>query len=296
MIINTNIQAVITNNSLWGKNIALAKNSRNLSLGTKLNSAGDDPAGMAISNKMRSQISGLEMADRNTNDAISLIQTADGALTEVTNMVQRMRELAIQGATDTVTDSDRELIQQEINALVEEIGSLSERMEYNERPLLNAKGESLIFQIGEREGMELKFNLKNMDAFSLGFKKLEDLNPNNPPAPPQPGQPIPIKKVVTVSYETTKDCEEAINTCDKALRIVNEFRSEIGAVQNRLEKNSSSLGISAENSKRALSRIIDTDMAYEMAQYTKNNVLVQAGLAMLSQANQRPNQLLTLLQ
>lgn len=296
MIINTNIQAVITNNSLWGKNIALAKNSRNLSLGTKLNSAGDDPAGMAISNKIRGQISGLEMADRNTNDAISLVQTAEGALTEVTNMIQRMRELAIQGATDTVTDSDRKLMQQEINALVDEISSLSERMEYNERPLLNAKGESLIFQIGEREGMELKFNLKNMDAFSLGFKKLEDLDPNNPAPPVQPGVPTPIKKPVVISYETTKDCEEAIDICDNALRIVSEFRAELGATQNRLEKNSNSLGVSAENSKQALSRIVDTDMAYEMAQYTKNNVLVQAGLAMLSQANQRPNQLLTLLQ
>lgn len=295
MIINTNIQAVITNNSLWGKNIALAKNSKNLSLGTKLNSAGDNPAGMAISNKMRSQIAGLEMADRNTNDAISLMQTAEGALTEVTNMIQRMRELAIQGATDTVTDSDRELIQQEVNSLVEEISSVAERMEYNERPLLNAKGESLIFQIGEREGMELKFDLKNMDAFSLGFKKLE--NQNNPQQPPAGGNGFqPIEKVVTISYKTTKDCDDAIDICDNALRIVNEFRAEIGATQNRLEKNSNSLTISTENSKQALSRIVDTDMAFEMAEYTKNNVLVQAGLAMLSQANQRPNQLLTLLQ
>ena len=293
MIINTNIQAVITNNSLWGKSLNLAKNSRNLSLGTKLNSAGDDPAGMAISNKMRSQILGLEMADRNTNDAISLMQTAEGALTEVTNMIQRMRELAIQGATDTVTDSDRELIQQEINSLVEEIGSVSERIEYNERPLLNAKGESLVFQIGEREGMELKFDLKNMDEFTLGFKKLEDPNQNQQP---QPQPPIVIQKPVTISYKTTKECEEAIDICDNALNIVNEFRAEIGAVQNRLEKNSNSLNISTEGSKQALSRIVDTDMAEEMAEYTKNNVLVQAGLAMLSQANQRPNQLLTLLQ
>lgn len=294
MIINTNIQAVITNNSLWHKNNKLAKNSKNLSMGTKLNSAGDDPAGMAISNKMKSQIAGLEIADRNTNDAISLIQTAEGALSEVTNMVQRMRELAIQGATDSVTDNDRALIQEEVNALVKEISSVSQKIEYNERPLLNGKGGSFIFQIGEKEGMELKFDLQSMDPYKLGFMTLEDIVEKPEDAPPNALEPL--KKPTIISYKTVEDCEKAINVCDNALKIVNTFRAELGATQNRLEKNSNSLVISAENSKKSLSRIVDTDMAYEMSEYTKNNVLVQSGLAMLAQANQRPNQLLTLLQ
>ncbi|MDE6181734.1 MAG: flagellin [Eubacteriales bacterium] len=278
MIINVNMQAVITNSSLWNKNRSLQKNSKNLSLGTKINTAGDDPAGMAISNKMKSQIAGLEIADRNTNDAISLIQTAEGALAEVQNMVQRMRELAIQGATDTVTDEDRKLIQQEIDQLVEEIDSVSERVEFNERTLLNDKYGSLIFQVGEKEGMELTFDLKNMNSESLGLSTLNGTVKDN------------------IKYLTVQDCEKAIETCDNAISKISEFRSELGATQNRLEKNSSSLIVSTENSKIALSRIIDTDMAYEMAEYTKNNVLVQSSLAMLAQANQRPNQLLSLLQ
>ena len=164
MIINTNMQALITNNSLWSKNRALQKNSKNLSLGTKINTAGDDPAGMAISNKMKSQIAGLEIANRNTNDAVSLIQTTEGALTEVHNMVQRMRELAVQGATDALTDKDRALIQEEINQLVDEIDSVSERTEFNERPLLNDKYDTLTFQIGEKENMELTFDFEKIDS------------------------------------------------------------------------------------------------------------------------------------
>ncbi|MDE6357444.1 MAG: flagellin [Eubacteriales bacterium] len=280
MIINTNMQAVITNNSLWSKNIKLQKNSKNLALGTKINTAGDDPAGMAISNKMKSQIAGLEIADRNTTDAISLMQTAEGAVAEVQNMVQRMRELAVQGATDTLTDSDRELIQEEINQLVTEIHDFSKRVEFNERTLLNDKYDKLTFQIGEKEGMELVFDFKNMDANSLGLCTLNGTGN--------------IKDII--DYSTRQGCENAIETCDKALNQINSFRAELGAVQNRLEKNNNSLAVSTENSKIALSRIMDTDMAYEMAEYTKNNILVQSGLAMLAQANQRPNQLLSLLQ
>lgn len=280
MIINTNMQAVITNNSLWSKNIKLQKNSKNLALGTKINTAGDDPAGMAISNKMKSQIAGLEIADRNTTDAISLMQTAEGAVAEVQSMVQRMRELAVQGATDTLTDDDRKLVQEEINQLVTEIHDFSERVEFNERTLLNDKYDTLTFQIGEKEGMELTFDFKNMDANSLGFCTLNGTGN--------------IQDII--DYSSRQGCENAIEICDKALSQISSFRSELGAVQNRLDNNNNSLAVSTENSKIALSRIMDTDMAYEMAEYTKNNVLVQSGLAMLAQANQRPNQLLSLLQ
>lgn len=282
MIINTNMQALITNNSLWSKNRALQKNSKNLSLGTKINTAGDDPAGMAISNKMKSQIAGLEIANRNTNDAVSLIQTTEGALTEVHNMVQRMRELAVQGATDALTDKDRALIQEEINQLVDEIDSVSERTEFNERPLLNDKYDTLTFQIGEKENMELTFDFEKIDSETLGFSKKTVTGT--------------ITTVEKIKYKTTKDCTDAIIVCDKALNDISLFRAKLGAMQNRLEKNSNSLDVSTENSKVSLSRMMDTDMAYEMSEYTKNNVLMQSGLAMLAQANQRPNQLLSLLQ
>lgn len=295
MILNTNMQAVITNNSLWHRSRNLQKNSYNLALGTKINKAGDDPAGMAISNKMKSQIAGLEMADRNTNDAISLIQTAEGSLAELQGMVQRMRELAVQGASDTLTSSDRINISAEIQQLVEEIDSLSEKVEFNERPLLNDKYDKLTFQIGEKEGMELVFDFKKMDSESLGLSKSVPITP--PPPAPLPGQPAPpTTKKEIIDYSDSKNCVEAINKCDAAIKTVSTFRAELGAVQNRLEKNSTSLITSAENAQISLSRLMDTDMAYEMSNYSKNNVLVQSGLAMLAQANQKPNQLLTLLQ
>lgn len=274
MIINTNIQALITNNALWQRNNDLQKNSKNLSLGTKINRAGDDPAAMAIANKMKSHIRGLEIADQNTNDAISLMRTADGALSEVTNITQRMRELAVQGANDTLTDEDRAIIQQEIDGLVNEIDAISKRIEFNGRTLLDDKFGELTFQVGDKEGMELTFVTQKIDSESLGLKVGDKI----------------------ISYETLEDCSNAIETCDNALSTINSFRAEFGSTENRLEKNSNSLIVSTENANSALSRIRDTDMAYEMAQYTKNNVLVQAGIAMLSQANQRPNQLLSLLQ
>ncbi|WP_250278102.1 flagellin N-terminal helical domain-containing protein [[Clostridium] colinum] len=291
MILNTNVQALLTTNALWHRNNSLQKASTNLSLGTKINKSGDEPAGLAVANKMRMQIKGLEMADRNVNDAISMIQTAEGGVSEMGNMVQRMRELAVQASNDTLTKEDRETIQREINELSEEIDAVSEKIEFNKKKLLNEDYEKLIFQVGGSTGQELEIDMKNINSEVLGVSikegKKYDKNGN---------LVQPEEQVKALDYTTVEDAQEAITRCDEAIERINNYRATIGSTQNRLEKTSNSLVISEENTKAALSRVVDTDMAEEMSEYTKNNVLVQSGIAMLSQANQRPNQLLSLLQ
>ena len=289
MILNTNVQALLTTNALWHRNNALEKASTNLSLGTKINKSGDDPSGLAMANKMKLQIKGLEMADRNVNDAVSMLQTAEGGIGEMQNIVQRMRELAVQASNDTLTESDRELIQKEVVELSEELNSISEKMEFNKKKLLNDDYDSFIFQIGGSTGQELEIDFKQLNAVVLGVSTTtareydEDGNPT--------------RNVINgIDYTTIQGAQDALSRCDKAIDRINNYRANIGANQNRLEKTSNALVISEENTHAALSRVIDTDMAAEMSEYTKNNVLVQAGIAMLSQANQRPNQLLSLLQ
>nr|WP_317357389.1 flagellin [uncultured Tyzzerella sp.] len=281
MILNTNRQALLANNALWHRNNDLAKAATNLSTGTKVNKSGDDPTGMAISNKMKLQIKGLELADRNVNDAVSLLQTAEGSIGEIQNIVQRMRELAVQSSNDTLTEEDRKTIQQEIVQLSEEIDSISQRTEFNKRRLLNDDYDSFTFHTGAdyRDNLTVSFKTLNSEVLGLNIK-------SNKMAGSKLG----------LDYTTVKGSQEALERCDNALDLISEYRSNIGANQNRLEKTSSALVIAGENTKAALSRVRDTDMAGEMADYTKNNVLVQAGISMLAQANQRPNQLLSLLQ
>ncbi len=291
MILNTNTQALLANNALWHRNNALQKASTNLSTGTKINKTGDDPTGMAVSNKMKMQIKGLEMADKNVNDAVSLIQTAEGSIGEMQNIAQRMRELAVQASNDTLTESDRELIQQEIVALSEELDGISQRAEFNKRYLLNGNYDELTFHVGGNHNDNLDLSLKRIDAEVLGLnvtlgKKYDD----------QGNLIIPEEDMPALDFTTVQGAQDAITRCDDAIERINIYRSNLGATQNRLDKISNSLVISEENTNAALSRVMDTDMAFEMAEYTKNNVLVQAGISMLSQANQRPNQLLSLLQ
>lgn len=289
MILNTNVQALLTTNALWHRNNALEKASTNLSLGTKINKSGDDPSGLAVANKMKLQIKGLEMADRNVNDAVSMLQTAEGGIGEMQNIVQRMRELAVQASNDTLTESDRELIQKEVVELSEELNSISQKMEFNKKKLLNDDYDSFIFQVGGSTGQELEIDFKELNAAVLGVSTAtareydEDGNPT-------------LNVIPGIDYTTIQGAQDALARCDKAIDRINNYRANIGANQNRLEKTSNALVISEENTHAALSRVIDTDMAAEMSEYTKNNVLVQAGIAMLSQANQRPNQLLSLLQ
>ncbi len=289
MILNTNVQALLTTNSLWHRNNALERASANLSMGTKINKSGDDPTGMAVSNKMRMQIKGIEMSDRNVNDAISLIQTAEGSVSEMQNISQRMRELAVRASNDTLTKEDRDTIQREIVELSKEIDSISKKTEFNKIHLLNGNYSEFTFHTGSN----------SIDNFTVGFRKIdaEVLGLSTDDAAVYDDEGMPQKlNIKGLDYTTVEGAQEALERCDKAINRINIYRSKLGAAQNRLETTSKALVISEENVNSALSRILDTDMAGEMSEYTKNNVLVQAGISMLSQANQRPNQLLSLLQ
>lgn len=310
MILNTNVQALLATKSLWQTNNKLQKASTNLSLGTKINKSGDEPAGLAVANKMRMELKGLEMADRNVNDAISLIQTAEGGVAEMQNMTQRLRELSVQASTDTMTDNDRSLLQLEVKSLVEEIDAVSQKIQFNKKNLLNEDYQEFTFQVGSSLGQELQVNLKPINSAVLGIsteeadvyddygvKEEDKLAAQQPPVPPGGPVPPPVapQKIQGMDLTTITGAQDALVRCDKALERISIYRSNMGATQNKLEKTSNSLVISEENTHAALSRIMDTDMASEMSEYTKNNVLVQSGIAMLSQANQRPNQLLSLL-
>jgi len=464
MVINTNVPALVTNNALNKANSKTDKASKKLSTGKRINSAADDAAGLAISNKMKTQVKGLKMADRNCNDAISLIQTAEGGLSEVQNMLQRMRELAIQGANDTLTTDDRQKIQDECDQLIDEISDTSKKIQFNTKSLLDGKYGNFTFQVGPNSGLTLSVDMEEITPYVIGAytdekgtytslsqlksqptsavkigidlnvssgilddgtveerlkyasydaakgevtsttykkgdttmpadtkitrtgvyfwdgKKLRDedgndveedfkvyvgnpqqnigLNLNKDPyASTSPAlitvtsttneQGATIYKESLTKLETptlnkpenfvqqedkykistnasdpklyamsddkkrliitdttraggftsVESCAyTALLVCDGAINDVSELRSRLGAVQNRLEYTSSSLGVASENAETSLSRVEDSDMAAEMTEYTKDNVITQAAIAMLGQANQRPNQLLNLLQ
>ncbi|MFA8439417.1 flagellin [Pueribacillus sp. YX66] len=270
MIINHNISALNAHRQLGVNNNAVAKSLEKLSSGMRINRAGDDAAGLAISEKMRGQIRGLEMASKNAQDGISLIQTAEGALNETHAILQRMRELAVQAANDTNEDTvDRAALQAEVVALIEEIDGITERTEFNTQTLLDGTFTGKIFHIGANKDQNLTVSIDNMDAESLG--------------------------VGTVSIGTQADANNAIETINDALNTVSTQRSALGAIQNRLEHTINNLGASAENLTAAESRIRDTDMAKEMMEFTKNNILTQAAQAMLAQAQQVPQGVLQLL-
>ena len=168
MIINHNIPALVTNNSLNKANSSTDRSSKRLSTGKRINSAADDAAGLAISNKMKTQVKGLKMADRNCNDAISLIQTAEGGLSEVQNMLQRMRELAIQGANDTLTTSDRQKIQDECDQLIDEITDTSKKIQFNTKTLIDGKYDAFTFQVGPNSGLTLTVDMEEITPYKIG--------------------------------------------------------------------------------------------------------------------------------
>jgi flagellin len=313
MIINHNIPALTTNNSLQKSNKLSQKYSEMLSTGKKINCAADNAAGLAIVNKMTAQINGVKMASQNTSDAVSLIQTADGGMEEVSSMLQRLRELAVEGATDTITDEDREKIQDEVNQLVQEIEDTSKKVQFNTKSLLDGSQNTLVFQVGPNSnltmtvGMEKITALCDDDGNGLGLMGGSGM----PGLTDSDGDEVSIEFTTAevsydkegnpvsneyISYLTRDNCSNAIVACDAAISAVSSFRSKLGAVQNRLEYTGNALETTNENTTEALSRIQDTDMASAMTEYTTANVLVQAGISMLTQANQLPNQLLSLLQ
>ncbi|WP_096550436.1 flagellin N-terminal helical domain-containing protein [Ureibacillus thermosphaericus] len=271
MRIQHNISALNTHRNLAFNNSQAAKNLEKLSSGYKINRAGDDAAGLAISEKMRGQIRGLDMASKNAQDGISLIQTAEGALNETHAILQRMRELAVQSANDTNVDDDREALQKEVEALIEEINRIAENTEFNTQKLLDGNFSSKVFHIGANSGQSIKLDINSMKAADLA-SGLDSLS---------------------ISKQT--DADAAISTIDNAIKTVSDQRSALGAVQNRLEHTINNLGATSENLTAAESRIRDVDMAKEMMEFTKNNILLQAAQSMLAQANQQPQGVLQLL-
>ncbi len=273
MIINHNIAALNTYRQLSINNTSSQKSLEKLSSGLRVNRAGDDAAGLAISEKMRGQIRGLDQATRNSQDAISLIQTAEGALNETHSILQRMRELAVQGASDTNTGADRLQIGKELTQLKGEIDRIKDQTEFNTKKLLNGSAASLTFQIGANSGQNITLEIASMGTTALALDTV----------------------TIAASTVSAGSISAMVTTIDTALETVSTERAKLGALQNRLEHTINNLGTSSENLSAAESRIRDVDMAKEMMAFTKNSILQQAATAMLAQANQAPQGVLQLL-
>ncbi|AIG26390.1 flagellin [Brevibacillus laterosporus] len=382
MRINHNVSALNTHRQLGVNTGASGKNLEKLSSGLRINRAGDDAAGLAISEKMRGQIRGLEMASKNAQDGISLIQTAEGALTETHSILQRMRELAVQASSDTNEGVDRQKLQAEVDELSKEIKRISTDTEFNNQKVLDGSFEDKTFHIGANQGQSIKLSINDMSNKELGVNGLSkdtvaldlaitnrsgdsditiNFNALGPTAVAETTATVDPKNsnVITVTLaqnagptagtatkadimealkkvglevkandptkmtgiqttapaaitvakaaatdvddsrgvniSTQKAADKAITTINNALNKVSEERSKLGANQNRLEHTINNLGATAENLTAAESRIRDVDMAKEMMDFTKNNILSQAAQAMLAQANQQPQGVLQLL-
>ncbi|WP_302632118.1 flagellin [uncultured Clostridium sp.] len=277
MIINHNMNAMNAHRNMGVNNNNAAKAMEKLSSGLRINRAGDDAAGLAISEKMRGQIRGLDQASRNAQDGISLIQTAEGALNETTNILQRMRELSVQAANDTNATTDRVAIRTELTALQDEITRIADTTKFNGKNLINSaasKGSALNIQVGANSGEGIKITLANMAASVIG---------------------VTTTLVSNISAGSSTDANKLTTAIDNALVKVSTQRAKFGAIQNRLEHTIKNVDNTSENLQAAESRIRDVDMAKEMMNYSKNNILNQAAQSMLAQANQQPQNVLNLL-
>lgn len=288
MRINTNVSAMTTlrylNQATDAKSSALTK----LSSGSRINSAADDAAGLAVSEKMKAQIGGLTQAQSNAQDGVSLIQTAEGGLSQIQTMLDRMRDLAVQSSNGTLGTDDRKAIDKEFNDLKGEISRIAGTTQFNNKNLLgtsdtDTKATTFTFQVGANSGQTLAVSISAMNASAIGLTKTVDI----------------VDKTKTGTDNTSfdiKSANAAIEAIDKAISTVTTQRSTLGATQNRLNYAISNLETSNENLSEANSRIRDVDMAQEMTQFTKSNILTQAATSMLAQANAMPNSVLTLLQ
>lgn len=286
MIINHNLSAMYADRQLRVNNLSTEKNMEKLSSGMKINRAGDDASGLAVSEKMRSQIRGLNMASKNAQDGISFIQTTEGYLQEAQDIIQRVRELAVQASNGIYTAEDRMQIQVEVSQLIDEVDRIASHAQFNGMNMLTGRfaretGENIItgsmwFHIGANMDQREQVFIGTMTSKGLGVRNIGD--------------------DAILSLENSDSSNRAIGTLDSALKKVNKQRADLGAYQNRLEHAIKGIDIGAENLQAAESRIRDTDMAQEMVQYTKNNILSQAGNAMLAQANQKTQQVMQLLQ
>ena len=276
MRINNNIMAMNTHRNLGNSTLAGAKSTERLSSGMRINRAGDDAAGLASSEKMRGQIRGLNQASRNAQDGISLIQTTEGALSEVHDIIQRMRELAVQSANDTNVNADRDELNNEFVELVEEVGRIKDNTQFNTQNLLNGTaGDSgtVTIHVGANTGEQMELNFDHSGINLSGIHG--DLS--------------------GIDISDLSGANSGIDAINDVLETVSEGRSQLGAWQNRLEHTIKNLDNASENLQAAESRIRDVDMAQEMMEFTKNNILQQAGQAMLAQANQAPQGVLQLL-
>lgn len=270
MIVQHNIQAMNSNRQLGVVTNAQAKSTEKLSSGYRVNRAADDAAGLAISEKMRSTVRGLKRASTNAQDGISVVQIAEGALGEVHSILQRMNELATQAANDANTTIDRTAIQDEIDQLTSEIDRIRSTTQFNTMNLLDGSFTGKNLQVGSLSGQKIDIKISNMQASALGLTDL--------------------------SMTSFGAAGSSMDRIQSAINSVSTQRSYLGALQNRLEHTIANLDTTAENTQAAESRIRDTDIASEMVEYSKNNILAQAGQSMLAQANQSTQGVLSLLQ
>lgn len=279
MIINHNISAMTAYRSYQKAITAQAKAMERLSTGLRINRAADDPAGLAISEKMRAQIRGLNQASRNAQDAISLIQTGEGALNEVHSILQRMRELAVQAANDTNTEAERNAIQKEIDQLTEAIADIGNNTEFNTMKLLNGSKTKFSIQIGANAGQTMTIEMDDMRPSAIGLTGSGSGFTNNG----------------TLDMSSHESASSALDIIDEAVNKVSSQRSLLGAYHNRLEHTISNLDNAAENLTAAESRIRDADMAKEMMEYTKQSILAQVAMAMMAQSHKQQQMILQLL-
>lgn len=273
--VNTNIASMNSQRNLRLTRQNLDKTLERLSSGSRINRAGDDAAGLAISENLRAQIRGLQQAERNAQDGVSLVQVAEGGLQEISNILIRLRELAVQAASDTVGPTERKFLNSEYEALLSEIDRIANATEFNNIPLLNGAGTVFDIQVGTR-------NNPNVDRITFFDSSSADVN----------------VVALGINLSTVADkagAQNALAAIDSAIISVSSIRADFGAMQNRLQSIINNLAISVENMSAANSRIRDTDVAAETAELTKNNILMQAGTAVLSQANQSLTNALTLL-
>ena len=285
MIINHNMSSLYANRTLGVSNDQMMGNIEKLSSGQRINKAGDDASGLAVSEKMRSQIRGLNQANRNIQNGVSFIQSTEGYLQETQDILQRIRELAVQSSNGIYSDEDRMQIQVEISALVSEVDRIASSAQFNGMNMLTGRfaqpmGENVVtasmwFHIGANMDQRTQVFIGTMSAMALGIRE--------------------IGSEEKISLATPEDANRAIGTIDEALKKINKQRADLGAYQNRLELTVKGLNVSAENLQASESRIRDSDMASQMVEFTKNSVLQQAGTAMLAQANSQSQNVLSLL-
>ncbi len=277
LFINTNVASLNAQRNLGTSQLSLNKSMQRLSSGLRINSAKDDAAGLAISDRMTSQVRGLNQAVRNANDGISMAQTAEGALQETTNLLQRMRELAVQSANDTNTASDRTSLDAEFKQLVNEIDRIATTTAFNNQVLLSggfSNTSNAVFQVGANANQTISLNVGAARAGDIGS----------------------TVAVSNVSITTRADANSAITIVDAAIADIDTIRGDLGAVMNRLESTIANLSNVSENIVASRSRILDADIAMETSSMTKSNILQQAGVSVLAQANQTPQLALSLLQ